>query len=39
VSRIEASLIDLYGKLGYEYPRDDDGDGAEAAARHERASG
>ena len=39
VGRIEASLIDLYGKLGYEYPRDDDSDGAETAARHERAGG
>jgi DNA-binding GntR family transcriptional regulator len=37
MGRIEASLIDLYGKLGYEYPRDDDGDGAEAPVRHERA--
>jgi DNA-binding GntR family transcriptional regulator len=39
VGRIEASLIDLYGKLGYEYPRDGDSDGAEAPARHERAGG
>jgi len=39
VGRIEASLIDLYGKLGYEYPRDDDSDGAETPARHERAGG
>lgn len=32
VGRMEASLIDLYGKSGYEYPRDDGSDGPRAAA-------
>jgi DNA-binding GntR family transcriptional regulator len=34
VGRLEAHLIDLYGKTGYEYPHDEDV--AEDAARHER---
>lgn len=32
VSRIEANLIDLYGKTGFEYP--EDGEGQERVARH-----
>jgi hypothetical protein len=36
LSRLEVSLIDLYGKTGYEYPRDDAGEPGQDAGRHER---
>lgn len=38
VGRMEADLIDLYGKTGFEYPMDDGSDRAAAAGRG-RASG
>jgi DNA-binding GntR family transcriptional regulator len=36
LSRLEVSLIDLYGKTGYEYPRDDAGEPGQDSGRHER---
>ena len=39
VGRLEANLIDLYGKLGFEYPQDSTHDDTKAAARRERARG
>jgi DNA-binding GntR family transcriptional regulator len=41
-SRIEVNLIDLYGKIGFDYPRDEaeetqrEGTGTKAAAKHGR---
>ena len=37
VSRLEANLITLYGKTGYDYPRDGSRDGAKVTARRGRA--
>ena len=37
VGRIEANLIDLYGKMGHEYPHSGTRDKAKAEARHGRA--
>jgi DNA-binding GntR family transcriptional regulator len=36
VSRLEVNLIDLYGKMGYEYPRDQAGESGQDSGRHER---
>jgi hypothetical protein len=37
VGRIEVNLIDLYGKLGYDYPQGGTRDGAKATARRGRS--
>lgn len=37
LSRLEGNLIDLYGKTGYEYPRDGDRDDVKATARRGQA--
>ena len=35
-SRLEANLIDLYGKTGYEYPREQTGEAGQDSGRRER---